>query len=99
MQLASAAKLKELAELTDEQIKERGDVILAGFRDRLQMENFLIDLAVTAEEPFEMPPETYRDSTDEPVSTESGDGSFIQFNPPPVSPRTPRKKKPTRKSK
>lgn len=101
MQLASAAKLKQLSELTDEQIKDRGDVILAGFRDRLQMENFLIELAVTAEEPaFDLPPETYRDSTDGPVAPEpEGGNGFIQFNAPPVSPRAPRKKKPARKSK
>lgn len=60
MQLVSADKLAAIGRITDDEIRENGTAILADFRGHLQLENALIELAVSVGEPaFDLPPETY----------------------------------------
>lgn len=86
MQVVSADKLKEIANLSDDQIREHGNVILGGFRDRLQMENALIDLAVESGDPIsDLPPETYRlpnSHLPEPPPQPAEAEPFVTFNQP-----------------
>lgn len=85
MQVVSAGKLKEIATLSDDQIRENGVALLADFRGHLNVENALIDLAVEASDPIgDLPPETYRLPNSHlpeqpPAEPEE---PFTVFNPP-----------------
>lgn len=62
MTLASVEKLERIAQLSDEDIRINGQIILADFRGHLQHENALSDLPTRKEFKFGgMPAETYPD--------------------------------------
>lgn len=100
MQLSSVTKLQNISMLSDDQIKEHGPNILADFRGHLQLENFLLDLAVESELPFtDLPEESYTDPnrvdqafTAEPVEPASNH-NFVHFQQPKKT------KKPAKKPK
>lgn len=90
MQLVSANKLESISKLTDEQISEHGKEILADFRGHINVENALIDLAVSSpENTFDMPPETYGANTPLVDDPESNSTAFVSFQKAPK----PKKKK------
>lgn len=97
LQLGSSDKLRKMAAITDAEIEANGKTILADYRGHLQLENFLIELAVATAEPLlDLPPETYGVGVDQPaVEEEQPATQTIYFQPasPQPAAKSTRKKK------